>query len=102
VGFIYYGSSEYEVEIDDRELAHLKVAILTALRAGHRIAFSFVNPPSHGGGRETLWISPSSDLRFKFLGGRAPRINEEWVRLILDTVNSPTGMHLVDEPRVRD
>lgn len=98
MGFIYYGSNEYQVEVDDRALAHLKIAILTALRANKSIAFSFTNPQSIGGGRETLWISPVTDLRFKFVGGRPPRINETWLRLILETVDAPTGMHLVEEP----
>jgi hypothetical protein len=98
VGFIYYGSNEYPVEVDDRALAHLKMAVLSLLRAGRSVAFSFTNPTAVGGGRETLWISPTTDLRFKFLGGRPPRINPEWVRLMIESANEPTGMHLMEEP----
>jgi hypothetical protein len=98
VGYIYYGSSEYQVEVDDRALAHLKIAILSMLRSGHSVAFSFENSAAIGGGRETLWINPTSDLRFLFHGSRPPRVNEAWVKAILETAKSPTGMRLMDEP----
>jgi hypothetical protein len=97
MGNLYYGNAGYRVEIEDRALAHLKIAILTLLRAGHSLAFSFVRPPEAGSGRETLWITPTSDVRFRFNGSRAPVINEPWVRRIIDTAKSPAGLRLVSE-----
>jgi hypothetical protein len=97
MGYLYYGTSSYRVEIEDRQLAHLKIAILSLLRSGQSIAFSFVRPPEAGSGRETLWICPSSDIRFRFNGSRAPVINEPWVRRIIDTAKSGAGLRLVSE-----
>jgi len=97
MGYLYYGTTSYRVEIEDRSLAHLKIAILTLLRAGQSIAFSFVRPPEAGSGRETLWICPTTDIRFRFNGSRAPVVNEPWVRRIIDTAKSPAGLRLVSE-----
>ena len=41
MGFLYYGTNSYAVEMDDRPLAHLKVAMLSLLRAGKCMAFTF-------------------------------------------------------------
>ena len=73
MGFMYYGSQSHELEIDDRPLAHLKIALLSMLRAGHSVAFSMSRPAGQGSGRETLWISPDTDLRFRYGGGRLRR-----------------------------
>jgi hypothetical protein len=98
MGFLYYGNNSYAVELDDRALAHLKVAVLSLLRANKSLAFSFERSIDQGSGRETLWISPSTEIRFRFNGSRPPRINEAWVRSIIATSESPTGMRMVAEP----
>ena len=98
MGLLYYGTNSYAVEMDDRPLAHLKVAMLRLLRAGKCMAFTFDRSAELGSGRETLWISPSTEIRFRFLGGRPPRINESWVRSIIATADSPTGLRMVTEP----
>ena len=98
MGFLFYGNSAYAVEIDDRPLAHLKIAVLTLLRANRSIAFSFERPADKGSGRETLWINPSIEIRFRFNGSRPPRINEAWVRAIIASAEAPTGMRMVAEP----
>ena len=77
MGYLYYGSQGHELESGDRPLAHLKIALLSTLRAGQSVPFSTQHPvPPTGQVRETIWISPHTDLRFRFIGGRAPRINE--------------------------
>ncbi|MCS5718760.1 ATP-dependent DNA ligase [Herbiconiux sp. CPCC 205763] len=98
MGFLFYGTTGFAVEIDDRPLAHLKVAILSLLRADKCVALSFVYPAHSGSGRETMWISPTTELRFRFNGSRPMAINEQWVRMLIETANTGTGLHLVDEP----
>ena len=98
MGYFYYGNNSHAIEIDDRPLAHLKIAILTLLRAGRSVAFTFDRSPRDGSGRETLWISPSSEIRFRFNGSRVPSINETWLRSIFATADTPTGLRLIREP----
>lgn len=83
MGYMYYGSQGYELEIDDRPLSHLKIALLSMLRAERCVAFTMQRPNSSGGGRETLWITPHTDLRLRFIGSRPPSINEDWVKLLI-------------------
>lgn len=97
MGYLYYGNAGYAIEIDDRPLSHLKVAVLSLLRAGKSFAFTFARSPRVGSGRETLWITPATDIRFLFAGSRSPRINEFWVREIIETAATPVGMHLTPE-----
>lgn len=97
MGTFFYGTAGYAVEIDDRPLAHLKIAMLSLLRAGTSVAFSFHRGTGSGSGRETLWISPTTEVRFLFLGDRPPRINEPWVRRIIETSATATGFRMVDE-----
>jgi len=98
MGYLYYGNNGYAVELDDRPLSHLKIALLTMLRAGQSVAFTFTRSASAGSGRETLWITPSTDIRFRFAGSRPPIINAQWVRDIIATASAPTGLRLVREP----
>ena len=97
MGYLYYGADAHAIEIEDRPLAHLRVAILSLLRAGHSVAFTCPRSKDLGGGRESLWITPQTDLRFRFRGSRAPNLNEHWVRAIIATNDSAAGLHLVPE-----
>lgn len=97
MGCLFYGSTGYAIEIDDRSLAHLKVAILTLLRAQKSIAFTYTKCLGEGSGRDTLWITPTTEIRFHFDGSRPPRLNTPWIKAILDTATAPTGLRLVDE-----
>ena len=98
MGFLYYGNNGYAVEINDRPLAHLKIVLLSLLRAGRSVAFCFDTPNDADSGRETLWISPSTEIRFRFNGSRAPHINEQWLKLIIETADASTGLLLMAEP----
>ncbi|WP_331782632.1 DUF7882 family protein [Subtercola sp. YIM 133946] len=95
MGFLYYGNEAYPVEIDDRPLAHLKIALLSLLRAGKSVAFSFERATDAGSGRETLWINPTTDLRFRFNGNRPPLTNKPWVKAMITAAQSPTGLRLI-------
>ena len=98
MGYFYYGTQSYEIELPDRALAHLKVALLSLLRSGQSVAFTFARPVAVGSGRETLWITPTTNVRFRFQGDQPPRLNEQWVRAIMATAGEPTGLVIVPEP----
>jgi hypothetical protein len=98
MGYLYYGNNSYTVKIDDRPLAHLKIAVLSLLRSGKSIAFSFEWSTGEGTVRETLWISPSTEIRFRFDDSSPVEINEGWVRSIIASEGAPTGLRLVKEP----
>jgi hypothetical protein len=97
VGKIIYESS-MKVEIPDRALAHLQLAITTKLRRAEPFAFSWKEDVSTGGGRTTVWIHPGSSLVFKWDGNKPASMNRDWVEALILTASSPSGLYLVPEP----
>lgn len=80
MGKLLYGPQQRALEIDDRDLAHLKIVMLSKLRRGETFAFSWENPIAAGSGRGTLWMSPSIPLEFTFFGNRRPILNRAWIQ----------------------
>jgi hypothetical protein len=91
-------NSVTKVDIEDRALAHLQLAMTAKLRRIEPFVFTWKDDASIGGGRSSVWIHPSSLLYFKYFGGREPRINRAWVDALVYTANQPSGLYLVPEP----
>ncbi|WP_149083584.1 MULTISPECIES: DUF7882 family protein [Microbacterium] len=94
--FIYEGGPK--IEIEDRALTHIKLVMMTKLRRGEPMPFSWKEDASVGGGRTTVWVHAHSNIVFTFFGSRPPAINRRWVDALAFTANSPTGLYLVPEP----
>jgi hypothetical protein len=98
VGALIYGSPSMELEFDDRTLSHLQVVVGSKLRRRESFFFSWKENQSTSDGRSSVWLSPGIPLMFKFSGGRAPRMNPEWLKLLEETANSGRGLLLLPEP----
>jgi len=98
MGRLIYNSSHRELEIDDRTLAHLRVAILGKLRRSESFAFTWEHGVEHGSGRTTLWLHESIPLQFVFNGNRPPKLNRLWIEHLLLQANSTGGLQWVPEP----
>ena len=98
MGKFIYNSSSREIEIDDRVLAHLRVAILNKLRRSESFAMTWEHGVEHGSGRTTFWLHESIPMQFVFSGNRPPKLNRLWVEQLLLTANSTSGLHFVPEP----
>ena len=92
---IYGHGAEYE--IDDRLLAHLKIAILAKLRRQECFAINWVVSPDEGSGRVSLWLSPAIPLQFRFSGSRPPALNQNWLRALAQSSYGPRGMIVLSE-----
>jgi hypothetical protein len=92
---IYYDGTP--IEIDDRTLAHLKVAVVQKLRRQEAFTVSWQHPPGTPGGRTTLWMHASIPLQFEFIEPEAPELSMEWIEEILRSANSSGGIQLVRE-----
>lgn len=101
MGYLHIGQTGFVTAIDDRALAHLKVVVLSALRKDQRLSLTLSRGTAEGGGRETFWIHPGTDLRFSFLGGRPPRLNPSWLRIMVASCQADTGLYIMDEPAGR-
>ncbi len=97
VGTLYYGDSGTPIGIEDRALAHLKIAITTKLRRGESFTLSWQHTDDQPRGRSTLWLHPSIPLRFVFDEPEAPDLSRSWIEELMKSANSTGGVQLVPE-----
>src|SRR5690606_25553345 len=97
MGVLYY--ADQAIAIDDRTLAHLKVAAVTKLRRGESFTLSWTHPPEEVAGRTTIWMHPAIPLRFEFEEPEAPVLHREWIENILRSSTSTGRIHLAAETR---
>lgn len=83
--------------IDDRALAHIEIVIFAKLRRRESLSFSIEMSPDAG--RNALWISPSSTLRFEY-EAPMPEINRRWLQELIESANSSAGLRLIPEPEL--
>jgi len=102
MGRLIYNSSHRELEIDDRTLAHLRVAILNKLRRSESFAFTWEHGVENGSGRTTMWLHESIPLQFVFSGNRTPKLNRLWIEQLLLQANSTGGLQWTPEPTESD
>ncbi|MCK2031770.1 hypothetical protein [Microbacterium sp. KSW4-4] len=96
MGTIQYGDSS-EIHIEDRALAHLKVAIATKMRRNESFTLSWKHPEGDAPGRSTIWIHPSIPLRFTFDEPETPELNAKWLQALMIEASSSGGICVVDE-----
>jgi hypothetical protein len=85
------------IEFDDRTLIHIQVVIVQKLRRSESFLLSWRNASETGGGRGSVWIHPSIPLYFKFVGGKAPTLNPEWLAKLTDAANGAHGLVVTRE-----
>jgi hypothetical protein len=98
LGKLLYGNSEFEVEFDDRLLAHLQVVIGAKLRRHEGFFFSWRDDPALGDGRSSIWIETSIPLYFRFASAERHQLNREWIEQLTHSANQTLGMFLTAEP----
>ncbi len=94
------GSMTYDgtvVSFDDRTLTHLQIIIVNKFKKQESFLMSWKDDRAVGDGRASAWLSPSIPLYFKFLGGRVPDINEEWLHTLGQSAESSTGLIVTAE-----
>jgi hypothetical protein len=96
MGSLHYGGDD-AIHVEDRALAHLKIAIATKLRRNESFTLSWKHPDGEDNGRSTIWLHPSIPLRFTFDEPEAPQLNLKWIEQLMHSANSSGGIQLVDE-----
>lgn len=96
MGELIYGA-ETSYEMDDRTLAHVKVAVGAKLRRQESFYLSWVIPSSSGSGRVSIWLSPAIPLQFHFRGNTPPKLSAVWIHALELTAVSDRGMVVLPE-----
>jgi hypothetical protein len=87
----------FEVDFDDRLLAHLQAVIGDKLRRGE--SFFLTWHDEVGGGISTVWLERGAPLAFRDRGGGVTDLNDEWVSILAESADSPQGLRVTEEPR---
>jgi len=98
LGKLIYGAPTWSIDFDDRELAHLRIVIVTKLRRGESFSLSWNSDSASGMGRNSIWLHQAIPLQFVFFGGREPTLNRAWVEALMTKANSASGLEVVPEP----
>ena len=98
MGKIVYGDSGLEVVFDDRAMAHLQMVIGPKLRRNESFFFSWVDDPTVGNGRSSVWLSSAIPLYFRYSGSKPVSINRDWIDTLSRSANSPSGLQFTPEP----
>ena len=95
MGTLFYAGDA--IPMDDRTLAHLKVALVTKLRRAESFTLSWTHPSNGQSGRSTIWLNPAIPLRFEFDTPEPPPLHREWIEEILRSANTTGGIQLTKE-----
>jgi hypothetical protein len=96
VGYLIYASGA-EYEIEDRTLAHIKIAVVVKLRLQESFLINWTVAPEEGSGRVSLWLSPAVPLQFRFSGSRPPELNAVWLEALALSSHGTRGMVVMPE-----
>jgi hypothetical protein len=96
MGHLIYGAGA-EYEIDDRMLAHVKIAILSKLRLQESFLLNWAIDAAHGSGRVSLWLSPGIPIQFRFSEKAPPALNRDWLEAMARSAHSSRGMIIMAE-----
>jgi hypothetical protein len=96
MGHLIYGAGA-EYEIEDRMLAHVKIAILSKLRLQESFLLNWAIDAAHGSGRVSLWLSPAIPIQFRFSESTPPSLNREWLAAMARSSHSTRGMIMMPE-----
>ena len=100
MGKFIYGIPSVEVEIDDRVLAHLKVAITNKLRRNEGFTFTWTNDNEDSDTtHSSVWLDEGIPVSFEIGGAEDPPLNREWLEQLTRTANSPAGLKITPEPK---
>jgi hypothetical protein len=100
MGQLLYGAGQTSIEIEDRDLAHLKIVMISKLRRNEAFSFSWhrQNGVPTDDRRITVWVNTTIELQFHFTEDAPPLINRRWLEALAISANSAGGLWMVPEP----
>ena len=96
MGTLIYGNSA-GIQIDDRTLEHLRLAMAVRLRRGDSFMVSIPIDEPGIGSRRNLWVSPSVPLHFIATGSRMPTLNRMWIQAMGESEDSTGTLTVMPE-----
>jgi len=85
------------VNLDDRTLSHVYRVMLTKMRNGEGFHLTWVDDPSLGHGRTTMWIHSETSFVCK-IGTPVDHYDPAWIEALTVAANSIAGLTPLPEP----
>ncbi|KXC05704.1 hypothetical protein [Microbacterium hominis] len=89
MGRLYYGNTSDAIEVDDTDLAHLRMVAMTKLRRSEGFSLTFSSPTR---GRSALWVHCAIPLRFEFDAAEPIRLEPARVNELAQAAASAAGI----------
>ncbi|HAN23789.1 MAG: ATP-dependent DNA ligase [Microbacterium sp.] len=96
MGTMFYGNGG-GIQVDDRTLEHLRLAVATRLRRGESFMVSMPVDEPGLGSRRNLWVSPAIPLQFIAAGSRMPSLNRLWIQAMGESEDSTGTLTVMPE-----
>ncbi|MGO4300676.1 DUF7882 family protein [Leifsonia sp. RAF41] len=94
MGSLFYGASRLEITVDDGTLAVLQRVIVAKMRRNEPFAITWDDDDSIGDGLSSVWVSPTTELHFKFDSGQFPALDSaELERMTIESAGA-AGLRL--------
>ena len=97
MGRMYYGNSDEAIEIDDVDLAHLRMVAMTKLRRSEGFSLTLASPQR---GRTALWVHCAIPLRFEFESAEPIRLDPARVNELAQAAASSAGIVMARDAEV--
>lgn len=92
MGTLFY--ADQAIDMDDRTLAHLKVAVVTKLRRGESFTLAWRHEGTGQPGRSAIWLQPSIPLRFVFDTPDPEQLRASALQDFVNQANSSGGLNV--------
>jgi hypothetical protein len=99
MGRLEYNSSRPPIEIDDVDLAHLKIIIGTKLRRQEAFMMTWLPTDGAADGRLSAWVHPSIPLIFGFDEPTMPTIDPARITHMMEILNAHGELLIEAGPR---
>lgn len=96
MGTLLYGNGS-GIQLDDRTLEHLRLAMAVRLRRGESFMVSLPIDELGVGSRRNLWVSPAVPLQFIATGSRTPTLNRIWIQAMGESEDSTGTLTVMPE-----
>jgi hypothetical protein len=95
MGKLVYGDGQFDIELDDRLLAHLQIVIGAKLRRREAFYFTWLSDDDK---RNSVWVQHAIPLRYHYDSATQHAINREWLESLTISANGASGLTVTEEP----
>lgn len=82
------------IEVEDRALTHIVAVITVKLRRNESLTLTWDHPDESGHDHSTVWVHPSSPLRFEFDTPTPERLDLRWIDRLMRRLNRHGGISI--------